>query len=55
MDDAAILALARDLGLDRLVAAFPAEVIAAARLADAERAAVAAIDDVTIEPWRPAP
>ena len=53
MDDAAILAAAADLGLARLVADFPAEVIAAARTAADERAQLAPIDDPAVEPWRP--
>lgn len=51
MTDEEIVAWARGAGLGRVLAAYPEEVLAAARLAAAEREALGPVDDPAAEPW----
>jgi len=53
MSDEQELAEATRVGLQILVATFPSEVIAAARQAATERAALTPMNDPAAEPWPP--
>ncbi|HYC48726.1 MAG TPA: hypothetical protein VED01_24885 [Burkholderiales bacterium] len=51
--DEKVLSLARAAGLDKIIAEFPEELVAAAKVAGDARSAFAAPDDAAIEPWPP--
>jgi thiamine pyrophosphate-dependent acetolactate synthase large subunit-like protein len=53
MDKDLIIALARAAGLDKAVAEFPDDVLAAAQQAFANAGAIAVPTDPAIEPWPP--
>ena len=53
MDKDLIIALARAAGLDKAVAEFPDDVLAAAQQAFGNAGAIAVPTDPTIEPWPP--
>lgn len=48
-----VLALAREIGLEKAVHEFPDDVIAAAQAAARTRSALPAINDPSAEPWPP--
>ena len=51
--EAEVLAIARAVGLDKAIAQFRSEVLAAARSAADARSALTPADDPAVEPWPP--
>lgn len=51
--EAAVLALARVAGLDKAIAEFRSDVLAAAKSAADARSAFTPADDPAVEPWPP--